>query len=343
MLNNILEGISRRATGLAVGVMMATLATGLAPAAEWQARVGAQSPDLFRTSLVYLPNEFWIHSGDTIRFAFETEELHTVSFLKPGQVRPPGFSIFGLDGGVFVGCPGTTPDGSIVDNSACVSSDILTAGQSYTVTFPSAGNFKLVCLVHSRMTGAIHVLPSSDPLPHDQSFYDRLGDAQRSSLLSEAAAIDGRGHAQNGEASGNVVVAGLSSIHSTGGGSQTVAVMRFYREFTLVHVGDTVEWVNMSTPVFHTVTFGTEPLNDMPPSAGVTLDADGVRHAVISSANDNVNSGFIGVPNQETAGQPEAPLDITRFRVTFTAPGVFKYICGLHDNLGMKGTVIVRE
>jgi plastocyanin len=55
-----------------------------------------------------------------------------------------------------------------------------------------------------------------------------------------------------------------------------------------------------------------------------------------------VNSGVIGIPNQETVGQPQAMLDFTRFRVTFTAPGTFNYICGLHDTLGMIGTVIVR-
>jgi plastocyanin len=32
---------------------------------------------------------------------------------------------------------------------------------------------------------------------------------------------------------------------------------------------------------------------------------------------------------------------VTRFRVTFTQAGVFHYICGLHDQLGMKGKVIV--
>jgi plastocyanin len=335
--------LNRRFAPLAVAVMITGVAIVPAVATEWEARVGAQSPNLLDTALVYLPNEFWIHTGDSIRFAFQTEELHTVSFLKPGQVRPPGFSVFGLNGGVFVGCPGTTPDGSSVDNSACVSSDILVAGQSYTVNFPSAGNFKLVCLVHSRMTGAIHVLPPSDTLPNDQAAYDREGDKQQSRLLKEATELDGEGHAQIGARSPHVVVAGLSSIHSTGGGSQTVAIMRFYREIIAVHAGDTVEWVNMSTPVFHTVTFGAEPVNDMPPSPGVTVDADGVRHAVINSPNENVNSGFIGIPNQETAGAPEAPLDATRFRVTFTTPGIFNYICGLHDNLGMKGAVIVRQ
>ena len=62
----------------------------------------------------------------------------------------------------------------------------------------------------------------------------------------------------------------------------------------------------------------------------------------INSPNDSVNSGYIGTPNQETVGQPQGPLDSTRFRVTFTAPGTFNYICGIHQVLGMKGTVIVQ-
>jgi plastocyanin len=64
---------------------------------------------------------------------------------------------------------------------------------------------------------------------------------------------------------------------------------------------------------------------------------------VLGSPNESVNSGFIGVLGQETVGAPEAPLDATRFRVTFMAPGVFNYYCALHDDLGMKGTVVVRQ
>jgi len=32
---------------------------------------------------------------------------------------------------------------------------------------------------------------------------------------------------------------------------------------------------------------------------------------------------------------------VTRFRVTFMNPGVYPYICAFHDDLGMKGEVIV--
>lgn len=339
MLYNVRSGLAARLAQVAI--IAAVGASNPATATQWTATVGAQTADLAHTALAFLPNEMWIHPGDSIRFSFVTDELHTVSFLKPGQLRPPAFSNFGVNGGVFIGCPGTTPDGSIEDGTACVSSAIGGPGQSYSVNFPTPGNFKLVCLVHTRMTGAIHVLPLSEMLPHDQAFYDRAASTVREALLSEAESLNGRDNEEN-DHPGNAVIAGRSSIHSTGGGSQTVSVMRFFNPVIVVRVGDTVEWTNTSTPVFHTVTFGAEPFNDAPPSQGVTPDADGARHAVISSPNQSVNSGFLGIPNQETPGTAEAPLDTTRFRVTFTAPGTFNYICGLHDNLGMRGTVIVR-
>jgi plastocyanin len=337
------KNMSRRAASFAVAALLAGVATSAASATEWNAWVGAQTADQGGQALAFLPNELWIHAGDSIRFTFSTNEVHTVSFLKPGQTRPPAFSLVGVNGNVFVGCPGTTPDGSSFDNSACVTSGPSTTGQTYTVNFPSANNFKLVCLVHTRMTGAIHVLLPSQTLPYDQDFYDRQGHNQTAELLSDAAGLGGRGNSDAQHSAANEVTAGISAILATGGGSQTTSVMRFLGATTVVRVGDTVEWTNLSTPVFHTITFGTEPTNDMPPSTGVTVDSDGVRHGVVSSPNDSVNSGFIGAPNQETVGQPEGPLDFTRFRVTFTAPGTFHYICALHDNLGMVGTVIVKQ
>jgi len=338
-MQDLHKNISRRAASFLVAGLLAGVATSMASATQWEAQVGAQSADLGNQALAFLPNEFWIHAGDTIRFTFATSELHTVTFLKPGQTRPP----LNSPTGTFVGCPGSTPDGSSFDNSTCVSSGPSTTGQTYTVNFPSANNFKLVCLVHSRMTGAIHVLPVSQTLPYDQAFYERQADNQRAELLLDAAALEGPGIAASWQSSAHEVTAGISAILANGGGSQTTSVMRFLGKTAVVHVGDTVEWTNLATPPFHTITFGTEPANLMPPSSGVTLDSDGVRHAVISSPNASVNSGFIGAPNQETVGQPQGPLDFTRFRVTFTAPGTFNYICGLHDVLGMIGTVIVYQ
>jgi plastocyanin len=94
----------------------------------------------------------------------------------------------------------------------------------------------------------------------------------------------------------------------------------------------------------HTVTFGTAPtgLAIFSPSANVTTDPDGALHAFINSNADNVSSGIIAAAAQDPNGMGnQTPLGLTRFRVTFNKAGTFPYVCLLHDDLGMKGMVIV--
>lgn len=339
-MRNAWHSLTKVAAPFAAAAILTLAGAQSAHADTWNAAVGAQSVDKGKQALAFLSNELWIHVGDGIRWTAATDELHTVSFLRTGQIRPPLFTTG--NSGPFVGCPNTTPDGSNFDGSTCVTSPILANGQTYTVHFPTAGNYKLVCLVHIRMTGAVHVLPTSRQLPHDQDFYDRQAVQEKAELLSDASGLEGRGIAAAQQSSPNGVTAGIAAITSTGGGSNTATVMRFLGGTILVRVGDTVEWVNRAPSVFHTITFGTEPVNAFPPfPLSLPIDPDGVRHAVIGSPNDSANSGVIGSPNQETVGLPQMPLDFTRFRVTFTSPGTFNYICALHDDLGMKGTVIV--
>ena len=145
--------------------------------------------------------------------------------------------------------------------------------------------------------------------------------------------------------SANEVTAGISEIVTTsGGGTHTWAVMRFLLGTIVVHVGDTVEWTNLGSTVAHTVTFGTEPADPVtaPPSPGVSADPDGALHTVIASPSDSVHSGLLRPSPEERVRLPQSPPAVTRFRVTFTSPGVFDYICGLHDDIGMTGTVIVQ-
>lgn len=309
-------------------------------AKAWQAAAGAQTTDEGIQALAFLANELWVHVGDSITWTFPTPEIHTVTFLKqdttPQQVRPPRP---GVPGG---GCPGTTPDGSSFDGSTCVTSPELVDGQTYTVTFSKAGNFKLVCLVHNNMTGAVHVLAPSEPLPHDQAFYDDQARKEQTKLLSDGAGLGGRGTATAQQSSGDAVTVGIGEIVTTGGGSHTVSVMRFLQDSIVVRVGDTVEWTNLDPVTPHTVTFGAEPLGPpQPPSAGVTVDTDGARHAVLTLPGDSAHSGFLQAAFQDRVPLPQAPLATTRFRVTFTTPGTFNYMCVLHDNLGMVGRVIV--
>ena len=306
-------------------------------ATDWYAAAGAQARDKGSQALAFLPNELWIRAGDTIHWTFPTNELHTLTFLQPGQLRPP---LYGQVFGVFLGCPGSARDGSSFDGSSCLSSDTLTAGQTYSVRFTNVGNFKLVCLVHADMTGVVHVLNPATNLPHDQAFYDHDADIERAVLIADASRLVGAASpAQRGE-----VTAGIGEIVTTGGGNNMASLQLFVQSEIVVHVGDTVEWTNRDPSANHTVTFGVEPADPRPPSLNLLpLDPDGARHAVIRSSSDSVNSGFLAPTPQNRIGLPMSTPNVTRFRVTFTAPSVFNYICALHDQLGMKGTVIVHQ
>ena len=79
-------------------------------AAQWKATVGADSNDQGIQALAFLPNEMWIHEGDSIVWTFVTNEIHTVTFLTDGHPRLP----------FPVGCPGFTPSPATFTGANCV-------------------------------------------------------------------------------------------------------------------------------------------------------------------------------------------------------------------------------
>ena len=325
------QGLRAKLSTLGLICAPLILMPALVQAQDWRVQVGAQSRDMGQQVIAFLPNEIWIHAGDSVAFTIASDEPHTVTFLTPGQVRPP----------FPVGCPdtgsGTTPNPSDEDGSTCVNSGTLTKGQAYTVTFPTAGDYKLVCLYHQNHTAVIHVLDLSADLPHNREFYRaEAADMEKDMLSSTGRMMD---HDMGG--SRDDVTAGTGKIVATGGGSETLSVMRFMHPDKVVHVGDTVEWTNDDPITPHTITFGTEPADPMPPSSNVTTDPDGALHATLSSPGDSAHSGFIAAAPQDQIGLPQPPAGTTRFRVTFKGPGTYQYKCALHDNLGMLGKVTV--
>jgi plastocyanin len=304
---------------------------------EWHAIVGAENHDNGHQALAFLPNELWIHQGDSIMWRFNSDEIHTVSFLKNGQVRLP----------FFMGCPGASSNPAVFDGSTCVTNTLTgsVTGETFTVFFPATGNWKLVCLIHENMTAVVHVLPAADPLPHDQAFYDREARKHAKELLSDKDPVKGAEasiEAKTGHHHGNGVIAGYGEVSATAGGTDTLSINRFLDDRIVIHAGETVEFDNHDPVTPHTITFGAEPAGDpSQPSADVTTDPDGARHAIISSTGDSTHSGFIVAARQDRILAPQTPLSVTRFRVTFPNAGEFPYICALHDDLGMKGKVIV--
>ena len=301
----------------------------------WQAVVGAQNADKSRQALAFLPNELWIHAGDTITWTADADDIHTVTFLTAAQVVPS----------FQAGCPGFAASGSSFDGSTCVSAPPLAKGQTYSVVFPKPGNYKVLCLVHTQMNGTIHVLDLSAALPHTQDFYEDQAEAQRKLLFAESSQEMHMSHDEDSVRvySGNKhVTAGVGEVLATAGGTQVGSLVRFLKGTIQIHAGDTVEWTNRDPQEPHTITFGPDPLgNPFPPSLNVTVDADGARHATLNSPTDTAHSGFIEATLTDDPGLPQNSLDFTRFRVTFAEAGTYPYKCVLHDNLGMVGTVVV--
>ena len=322
--------------------------------ATWQVSAGAQNADLGRQALAFLPNELWIHAGDSVKWTLDTNEIHTISFMTPSQLRPVGPHRNDV----------ITPDGSAFDGSSFVNSGDISAGQTYTVKFPATGSFKLVCLVHLYMNGTIHVLTPSAPLPFDQKSYDQEAKQESSQLLTESKpqSGDGQNDGEQDASPSRGVTTGTGAVIASGGGFQTVSLMRFFPSTITVHVGQSVEWTNLDPATPHTITFGIEPAAlRFPVGVNQSLDVDGALHATVGKTTDNVHSGQIfALPADRAVNGPNAvlpgtdpsdlsqyPLPIVvrdvnqRFRVTFTHTGTFNYFCALHDDLGMTGKVIV--
>jgi plastocyanin len=228
----------------------------------YNAYVGGEPKDQSVQADAFLPNELWLFEGDSIKWTFvPVNEPHTVTFLTPGQIVPippppagPPFAAQGVNCG-----PAASYDGS-----ACVSTAAgLNGGATFTVKFPKAGNYKLVCLIHPDMNGTIHVLVNNAPngaLIHSQRFYDDQARDELQALLSDDDHQDDRRDWDHD----NAVIAGIGKILATGGGTQYRAVVRFLPGTIRIHEGESVVWTNLDPTEPHTVTFGDEPAGFVP-------------------------------------------------------------------------------
>jgi plastocyanin len=224
----------------------------------------------------------------------------------------------------------------------------LSGGANYTITFPTAGNYKLVCLVHTNMNGTVHVLPAAAALPFNQGDYYKQASDEARDLINDGDNVQQKLDDHRNSAN-EVIMSG--EVAGTGGGRQSLAVVRFFPGTIRIKAGETVEWTNLDPTTPHTVTFGNEP--PVPQvTVHVTQDPDGALHGTIASKTDSVSSGFLQAAGEDAVGLPQSPiftaapfppgnLGLTRVRITFPTKGTYTYKCALHDTNGMLGTVIV--
>jgi len=261
------------------------------------------------------------------------------------------------------------------------SGTIATYGDTYTVVFPAQGNFKFTCLIHASMYGTVHVLDPAAALPYSQTAYNVQALAQTISITDDlvplSALANGTGRVYT---LGKVLSTGggwqygslfrfVDSLGRTITKSNPV----------VVKLGQTVEFANLDPVEPHTITFGCptdDPTCPVGGGAGAFVDtngtkgtaADGARFAVMNGPFDpadetqrdaqsvaEINSGLLIAQAQDRAtgtvplsGTPGTSVGIAqvtptlnRFRVVFNTLGSYRFICELHDEIGMIGWVKV--
>jgi plastocyanin len=286
----------------------------------WTVQVGSQTANKALQGMRFLPGDVTVDAGDTVRWVARSVEIHTVTFLPGGgpQATLPEFNPTDLT-------QLTQQGGSVYDPKLGYNSGLMTTVptngdvgplpkvphvRTYSLTFPTAGTFTYYCLVHGKMmVGVVHVQPAATPYPYTRAEY-----ADQVRVARAGLAVIGRHLVRD--------LVRRSTAHRVFMGTDNglVAVMRFVRGTVVVHRGESVVFRNPGMGAPHTVTFGREP----PPP-----DVFGPSGTPAHYSGGKLNSGIIG---------PHGA-----FTVRFTKAGTYHYVCALHDNMGMRGTVVVRR
>jgi plastocyanin len=275
----------------------------------WTVQAGEETTNHAIQGMAFLPANVFIHPGDTVRWNANAAEIHTVTFLADQAVTsPPPFNpgdptmLFPVGGPTYQ--PGSYRNSGLL---ADIAPGAFPYNTSYSLTFPTTGNFTYFCLVHGAvMKGVVHVIPTSTPYPFTQRDYNRQARRTTAAILRDGYRL--------AETTREAVE--HSHTVAMGADDGVAMVMRFIRPTLTIHLGQHVTFANTGMAAPHTVTFGTEPANFFPPSGDPTNYTGG-----------NLNSGIVGPGGS--------------FTVTFHKTGTFTYICALHDYAGMVGTIIV--
>lgn len=280
---------------------------GLSPRAyaaqTWQAHAGTGIGNGLVATAKFYPSVITIDEGDSITWKVEGD-AHTISFLSGSAAPDPLSSTAQMPAG-----------GSTYDGTGFVSSGIVDPGGSYTLTFTKAGTYTYNCLIHPGMTATVVVQPAGTPYPQNQVSYARNYSLQRVQDLSGGLSILGTATTSPvTNSTGNTTY-----FVSAGTGNGTASIMRFSPQYVILHQGDSITWTNNDPIMPHTVSFPGSDGNipeSFTPAGGSTYDG-----TVFTSSG-------IMMPH-------------TTYTLQFTKTGRYNYICILHDELGMKGTIIV--
>jgi plastocyanin len=263
--------------------------------------VGAESSDSAVQVVFYFQGDVTVRQGTTVTWIFRTNEPHSI--VSDSDQNPSG-------GPIDTGLETKT-------------------GKPLVLTFKQLGDFKYHCEIHGAMKGIVHVVPRGGAALPSQEYYDRISALQKVQLLAEGYRL----MAQHQNPGPREVLAGIGIMHPMG----EVYLLRYLKGMTTVRVGDTVTFTNRDPDAPHTITVNESYANfleaqtpDNLTTALTTLPGA----ATLPNASNKLNSGWLmAAPTPFSRG--------TVFKLTFTKPGLYKYYCELHDDLGMVGQIRV--
>ncbi len=299
----------------------------------WNVQVGAQSTNGQFQGMGFFPRQVYINAGDTVNWQSNSIEIHTVTFppdvAAGGTGGPPGLTTeLGKTPPLNPADPlemtAQAPTGSngVYDGKNYFNSGVMAtspgtfhAVQDFKLTFPTAGTYTYLCLVHGATeVDQVIVAPKGTAYTHTQAEYDQVATDAEARITTDGTALLATTAAK---ANDHTVYMGADSMAP----DHEVMVMSFIQPKVTVHVGETVTFINGNIATPHTVTFG-------PPPAGNPLAPTG------NPANFSGGSLSSGIA-------PPSPAPGSTFKVTFTKAGTYKYICLLHADMGMGGEVDV--
>ncbi|HEV8250094.1 MAG TPA: hypothetical protein VGQ15_08985 [Gaiellaceae bacterium] len=347
---------------LLVAVALAALGfAGPAGAATYQVAVGelarppAGTPKM-ATLNQFFPSRLVIHAGDKVTFS--NFGFHTVTYLKGGQPAPlfvpdgtkyaalndaagTPFGFSSLDKLIY-NIPAFVPSGGkVIDGSKSVSSGVLFGPTEnkpgkITFTFPKAGTYKLICLVHGPMMSVtIVVKPASAQIASPKAVA-RTAASQTAAAWRGIKALDAAAAPP-----ANTVWAGLGNKGT---------ILGYYPKRLTVKAGTSVTFVLKAPMEIHDVAFGpldyieqlmksTDLFPDSPTAANQAspLLVYGSDPGQASGVYDGSNhgNGFYASPLLGNG-----PGMLKQFSIRFTKAGTYHYVCLVHGP-DMSGDIVV--
>ncbi|MDQ6694544.1 MAG: hypothetical protein M3014_09010 [Chloroflexota bacterium] len=276
---------------------------------------------------------------------------------QPGGPPPPGVTIkLQLNPQVALKQGGATYDGTAYTNSGVMSSDN-PGPKEYSLSFTKPGTYTYVCAVHAGQLpdGTIVGMQGKITVQAEGSAYPKTAaqsEAEGKDMMAadEKLARDAEPKAKSEMITtkpgpNGTLVHHVNVSYSLSFPTYALDYMRFAPDDIVINEGDTVEWSSPTPHTFHNVLLGEEPeaIQVEPQQAGPPKFYANSDVFMPVGPNPSTYSGSGLHSSGIIVGPEDGPgLGVPSYSLSFTQPGRYEYICGLHYHNGMDAHVTVQ-